>query len=94
MERELNVMLPKSELKGTSVVFRQGSRLMVGDLCKVSVHTARSVVVFSNGTKDADKADAEVLQVRAGFPKPRHLRLHVQDVNHFCFTITGGFEPE
>ena len=37
-------------MKGTSVVFRQGSRLMVGDLDKVSVHTAKAVVVFSNLT--------------------------------------------
>ena len=63
MERELNLMLKKREMKGTSVVFRQGSRLMVGDLDKVSVHTARSVVVFSNSNVESDKADAEVLQV-------------------------------
>ena len=63
MERELSLMLKRREMKGTSVVFRQGSRLMVGDLDKVSVHTAKAVVVFSNSNVDADKADAEVLQV-------------------------------
>ena len=63
MERELSLMLKKREMKGTSVVFRQGSRLMVGDLDKVSVHTAKAVVVFSNSNVDSDKADAEVLQV-------------------------------
>ena len=63
MERELSLMLKHRELKGTSVVFRQGSRLMVGDLDKVSVHTAKAVVVFSNSGVESDKADAEVLQV-------------------------------
>ena len=63
MERELSLMLKHREMKGTSVVFRQGSRLMVGDLDKVSVHTAKAVVVFSNSGVESDKADAEVLQV-------------------------------
>ena len=63
MERELSLMLKKREMKGTTVVFRQGSRLMVGDLDKVSVHTAKAVVVFSNSGVESDKADAEVLQV-------------------------------
>ena len=63
MERELSLFIKKRELKGTSIVFRQGSRLMIGDLDKVSVHTARHVVVFSDSTTVPDKADAEVLQV-------------------------------
>ena len=63
MERELSLMLKKREMKGTSVVFRQGSRLMVGDLAKVSVHTAKAVVVFANSNVESDKADAETLQV-------------------------------
>ena len=63
MERELSLFIKKRELKGTSIVFRQGSRLMIGDLDKVSVHTARHVVVFSDSTMVPDKADAEVLQV-------------------------------
>ena len=40
MEKELNLFIKKADLKGTSVVFRQGSRLMIGDLDKVSVSTA------------------------------------------------------
>ena len=63
MERELSLMLKKREMKGTSVVFRQGSRLMISDLDKVSVHTAKAVVVFSNSAVESDKADAETLQV-------------------------------
>jgi hypothetical protein len=55
MERELSLMLKHREMKGTSVVFRQGSRLMVGDLDKVSVHTAKAVVVFSNSGVESDK---------------------------------------
>ena len=63
MEKELNLFIKKADLKGTSVVFRQGSRLMIGDLDKVSVSTARSVVVFSDTTMVPDQADAEILQV-------------------------------
>ena len=63
MERELGLFLKKRDMKGTTVVFRQGSRLMIGDLDKVAVSSARSVVVLSDTSLVADKADAEVLQV-------------------------------
>merc|ERR1719478_941798 len=41
MERELGLFLKKRDMKGTTVVFRQGSRLMIGDLDKVAVSSAR-----------------------------------------------------
>jgi hypothetical protein len=63
MDKELMHFITKKQLKGTTVVFRQGTRLMASDLDKVSVTTARSVVVLSNTLLQPDKADAEVLQV-------------------------------
>jgi hypothetical protein len=63
MEKELSLFIKKADLKGTTIVFRQGSRLMIGDLDKVSVATARSVVVFSDTGMVPDQADAEILQV-------------------------------
>lgn len=63
MDKELAHFISKKELMGTQVVFRQGTRLMASDLDKVSVATARSVVVLSDSNLEPDKADAEVLQV-------------------------------
>ena len=58
MEKELSLFIKKADQKGTTIVFRQGSRLMIGDLDKVSVATARSVVVFSDTGMVPDQADA------------------------------------
>ena len=63
MDKELAHFIKKKDLMGTQVVFRQGTRLMASDLDKVSVSTARSVVVLSDTGLEPDKADAEVLQV-------------------------------
>ena len=63
MEAELAALIKPSELRGTRVVFRTGSRLRSSDLRKVCTEMARSVIVTSDARLDPHVADAEVLQV-------------------------------
>eukprot|EP00740_Mantoniella_antarctica_P025312 CAMPEP_0198704624 /NCGR_PEP_ID=MMETSP1468-20131203/389999_1 /TAXON_ID=1461545 /ORGANISM="Mantoniella sp, Strain CCMP1436" /LENGTH=610 /DNA_ID=CAMNT_0044463447 /DNA_START=432 /DNA_END=2261 /DNA_ORIENTATION=+ len=63
MEEDLSRSMKGTDRKGTTIVFRQGDSLIASDLDKVSVTTARSVVVLSNTSLKPDQADAEVLQV-------------------------------
>ena len=63
MERELETFISPSELRGTVVVFRSGSRLRVADLRFVSCETARAVVAVSSMLLGPDAADAEMLHV-------------------------------
>eukprot|EP00740_Mantoniella_antarctica_P026204 CAMPEP_0198684434 /NCGR_PEP_ID=MMETSP1468-20131203/12212_1 /TAXON_ID=1461545 /ORGANISM="Mantoniella sp, Strain CCMP1436" /LENGTH=962 /DNA_ID=CAMNT_0044429247 /DNA_START=42 /DNA_END=2931 /DNA_ORIENTATION=+ len=63
MERELALTISEKDRNGTTILFLQGHPQMVSDLNKVSVTTARSVVVMSNMLLEPNKADAEVLQI-------------------------------
>ena len=63
MEAELAALIKPSELLGTRVVFRSGSRLRSSDLRKVCTEMARSVIVTSDAKLEPHAADAEVLQV-------------------------------
>jgi len=61
MEAELNLQLPKKQLLGTKVVFRNGSPMLMHDLVKVGAHVARSVIVLAN-EGEPDQADAATLR--------------------------------
>ena len=63
MAAELAAFLTEEELRGTKVVFRNGTRLRLADLEFVSAHTARAVIAVADQRCDADTADAEMLQV-------------------------------
>ena len=63
LEQELEGAITESELQGTKVVFRSGSRLIRRDLRKMSVDTARSVIVLTDTNLPPDKSDANILQV-------------------------------
>jgi hypothetical protein len=63
MAAELNAFLSPEELLGTKVVFRNGTRLRLSDLEFVSSHTARAIIAVADQRRDADTADAEMLQV-------------------------------
>jgi hypothetical protein len=60
MERELYSYITESELMGTKVVFRSGSRLRTADMRRVALESARSVIIVSDVRLDPDTADAEV----------------------------------
>ena len=62
MELELAALIKPSELAGTRVVFRAGSRVRSSDLHKVSAARARAVLVLSDPRLAPDAADADVLQ--------------------------------
>ena len=61
-ELELAALIKPSELAGTRVVFRAGSRVRSSDLHKVSAERARAVLVLSDPRLAPDAADADVLQ--------------------------------
>ena len=63
MAAELAAFLDEDELKGTKVVFRNGTRLRLADLDFVAVPTARAIIAVADQRHDADTADAEMLQV-------------------------------
>lgn len=63
MAAEVNAFLSDEELKGTKVVFRNGTRLRIADLEFVAVPFARAVIAVADQRCDADTADAEMLQV-------------------------------
>lgn len=61
MESELALQLPHRLRKRTRVIFRHGSPLVLGDLVRVSVQTARAILVLAS-TGEADRADADTLR--------------------------------
>ena len=48
----------------TKVVVRKGSPLYANDLNKVSAHDARAIVLLAETGMEADKADAQVRELR------------------------------
>lgn len=61
MEEELKIQVPVFRRRGTRVVVRTGSPLVVNDLIRVSVHMAKAVIILA-GTGEADRADADTLR--------------------------------
>lgn len=61
MEEELKIQIPQFRRRGTRVVVRTGSPLVVNDLVRVSVHMAKAVIILA-GTGDADRSDADTLR--------------------------------
>jgi len=62
-EAELYSIVPPTQLRGTRVVFRTGSRLCASDLAKMSLSTAKSIIVLSNSSMAPADSDSETLQV-------------------------------
>ena len=63
MEQELSLSLSKEDLKGTIVVFRSGSPILMSELLKVSAPTAKSVIVLADQSVGADESDARSVRV-------------------------------
>mmetsp|Transcript_75294 Transcript_75294/g.137488 ORF Transcript_75294/g.137488 Transcript_75294/m.137488 type:complete len:465 (-) Transcript_75294:1725-3119(-) len=61
MEHELELQLTSRQRKGTRIVFRSGSPLVISDLIRVTVHQARAIIILSS-TSDADQADSDTLR--------------------------------
>jgi len=58
--------LPERNRHGTRIVFPSGSPLVMGDLIRVSVHSAKAIIILATTSGDADQADADTL--RTFFP--------------------------
>lgn len=63
MEQELALSLSKQDLRGTIVVFRSGSPILMSELLKVSAPTAKSVIVLADQSAGADESDARAVRV-------------------------------
>lgn len=63
MESELRLQMSSIDLRGTVVVCRSGSPILMSDLLKVSANTAKSVIVLSDPEVDADESDAHSVRV-------------------------------
>jgi len=62
MEEDLKLSLPERNRHGTRIVFRSGSPLVMGDLIRVSVHSAKAIIILATTSGDADQADADTLR--------------------------------
>lgn len=62
LEAELESHLQTEKLRGTKVIFRTGTPLLTVDLLKVCAHLAKSIVIMSNTTGDADRSDSAALR--------------------------------
>lgn len=75
------------QLFGTQVIFRSGNPLLEHELKKVSVNTARSIIVLSPPDIDPDKADSlilrQVLALKAALKgKGPHIVVEMQDIDN------------
>jgi Trk K+ transport system NAD-binding subunit len=61
-EMEMDIAKLEFDFKGTSVICRSGSPLILADLKKVSVSKARSIIVLAE-VENADQSDARALRV-------------------------------
>jgi len=50
------------DMKGSEVVTRSGSSIIVGDLAKLSIQTARSIIVLTDAEASSDEADAMTIR--------------------------------
>ena len=93
MEGELQIQAP--QLRGTKVVFRSGSPMLVHDLAKVGADKARSILILAN-SGDPDKADAETLRsvlALMSFPMglSGHIVAEMRDIdNEPLVQLVGG----
>ena len=79
IEREFETSIERDELRGSTVVFRSGSRLRSRDLNFASVSTARSIIAVTDMTLSPDTADAEMLHVA--------LNLGTMDLDRDCVVV-------
>jgi len=79
--------------KGSEVVTRTGSSMIVSDLAKLSIQTARSVIVFTDNSLPPDEADAlsirTCLALRALTPLAGHVVLELQDIDNVDIVRIG-----
>ena len=61
-EMESEVAKLEFDLRGTSVICRSGSPLVIADLKKVSVNKARAIIVLAE-VQNADQSDARALRI-------------------------------
>ncbi|VVB15507.1 unnamed protein product [Arabis nemorensis] len=61
-EMEIDISKFEFDLMGTSVIYRSGSPLILADLKKVSVSSARAIIVLGSD-ENADQSDARALRV-------------------------------
>lgn len=89
------------EEEALHVICRRGSPILVKDLIKVSVRTAKSVIVLSEG-EDADTGDARALRIvlslagiRDKFGMQGHVVAEVNDLmNQPLMRLIGGQDVE
>lgn len=86
MIAELAHQLPLKDRKGTTIICRNRSPLLISDLLWVSSATAKAVVILAS-TGDPDKADAESLRTMLslcslGYPVQGHIVAEVRDIDN------------
>jgi hypothetical protein len=62
LERSFKIQMKRKELMGTKVVFRKGQVTNQADLKKVAAHTARAILILSDGELSADMSDSQVVR--------------------------------
>merc|ERR1719362_476111 len=96
LRRVMATDLEGTDLCGTRVVARSGETFLESDLRKVSVASAKSVIVQVDPSVPYSQSDAlsmqKVATVRGhGWPKNGHMVVHVQDsANSEVFRCLGG----
>lgn len=99
MELEFDIQLPVIYRRGTRVIFRSGSPLVMGDLLRVSVHSSRAIIILSS-TGNADSADADTLRtmlsLRSLYDQLQgHVIAEVRDIdNEPLVRLVGGGKVE
>eukprot|EP00929_Paragymnodinium_shiwhaense_P005127 TRINITY_DN10667_c0_g1_i1.p1 TRINITY_DN10667_c0_g1~~TRINITY_DN10667_c0_g1_i1.p1 ORF type:complete len:947 (-),score=153.23 TRINITY_DN10667_c0_g1_i1:70-2910(-) len=61
MEFDMELQIPTRKRKGTRIVFRTGSPLVMSDLIRVNIHMARAIIILAS-THNADQADSDTLR--------------------------------
>lgn len=65
MDAAFHRMIPKRDRYGTRIICRTGAGVVSSDLRRMSVHTARSIIILA-GTGEADKVDSDTLRTVLG----------------------------
>ncbi|CAI5469474.1 unnamed protein product [Closterium sp. Yama58-4] len=98
-EMESEIAKMEFAFRGTSVICRSGSPLVLADLKKVSVSTARSLIVLAEA-ENADAADARALRVVLSLTGVReglrgHIVVELSDLdNEALVKMVGGQQVE
>jgi len=88
MEAELKIALPEKKRRGTRVVIRNGSPLLMTDLLRVSAHKAKAIVILAPSGSGPDEADANtvrtVLSLKTVFGNEMqgHIVAEVRDIDN------------